>query len=61
MQQHKSNANRVNYQVNLYSKFLRILLTVIHCRLFGFGKFDENTIRLFTKHALVSIPIKNLD
>ena len=52
MQQHKSNSNQADSQVDPYSNFLRILSTVMHYKLFGFENFDENTFELFTKHSL---------
>ena len=67
MQQHKSNLNQANFQVDPYSNFLRILLTVIHYRFLGFGNFDENNSELFTKHfrksgkGLEKVAINNLD
>ena len=49
MQQHKSNSNQADSQVDPYSNFLRIVSTLMHYRLFGFGNFNVSTFELFTK------------
>ena len=66
MQQHKSNSNQADSQVDPYSNFLRILSTVMYYKVVGFGNSDENTSELFIKHSLekvdeVPILIKNMD
>ena len=55
MQQHNSNSNQADSQIDPYSNFLRIVSTVMDYRLFGFGNFDKNTSEFFTKHGLKKV------